>query len=136
MVDPLSISASIVALLQLTASVIKYLNGVRNAPNDLKRLGLEMCTLHGLLSTLKDVSTELEPSFLDLLDGPNGVFTQLESLLEQLTSKVAKSSNRLGELLHWPLQNGEIQGLLLSLERQKSSLSLILQNNQRFVDLT
>lgn len=134
MVDPLSISASIVALLQLTASVIKYLNGLRNAPNDLQRLSLEICTLHGLLSTLKDTSTDLEPSFLDLLDGPNGVFAQLESLLDRLTSKVGESSNRLGELLHWPLQNGELKGLLSSLERQKSSLSLILQNNQRFVD--
>ncbi len=136
MIDPLSISASIAALLQVTGTVIKYVNGVKNAPDDLKRLSLEMCTLLGLLSTLQDSSTDLEPSFLDLLDGPSGVFAQLESLLEQLTSKMGENSNRLGQLLHWPLQRGEIKGLLSSLERQKSSLSLILQNNQRLVDLT
>jgi len=136
MVDPLSISASIVALLQLTGNVITYLNGVRNASDDLKRLSLEFCTLRGLLSTLKDVLTDLDPSLLDLLDGPDGILAQVESLLEQLTSKVGENSKGLGQLLHWPLRKSDVNDLLSSLERQKSSLSLVLQNNQRFVDLT
>lgn len=131
MMDPLSISASLIALLQLTGNVIKYLNGVRNASDQIKRLSLELCTVYGLLSTLKDVYIDLDPSLSELLDGPDGIFAQLELLLERLASRLDEKSQSSGQLLRWPLKKGEIGELLSSLERQKSSLSLVLQNDQR-----
>lgn len=132
MVDPLSISSSIVALLQLTGNIIKYLHGLKDASDDLKRLSLELCTVHGLLSTLRDLSTDLDPPSKELLEGPDGIFTQLDSLLEQLSSNLGENSVKLKSILHWPLRKGETRDLWSSIQQQKSSLSLVLQNNQRF----
>lgn len=132
MVDPLSISSSIVALLQLTGNIIKYLHCLKDASEDLKRLSLELCTVHGLLSTLKDLSTDLDPPSMELLEGPDGIFPQLDSLLEQLSSNLGENSSKLKSILHWPLQKGETRDLWSSIQQQKSSLSLVLQNNQRF----
>ena len=134
MADPLSITASIVALLQLTGSVISYLNAVKSAPDEIKRLNLELCTLRGLLSTLQDDLTGLDSSSFDLLEGPNGLFVQMETLLECIMSKVDKDlTKKVGRFLHWPLQKEEVKDLLACLERLKTSLSVILQTDQRSV---
>lgn len=128
--DPLSAAASIVALLQLTGSVIKYLHGVKNASDDIKCLTLELCTMKGLLSTLEDTLDAVDPMLLNLLDGPDGVFKQLRSTLEQLLSKTGSApSNNLGKLLRFPFKKGDIDNSLSSVERQKGVLSLILQGN-------
>lgn len=131
MADPLSISASIAALLQLTGSVVSYLNGVKSAPDEIKRLSLELCTMRGLLSMLQDDLSGLDSSSLDLLEGVDGIFPHFESLLERMMRKFDKDSiKRVGRLL-WPLQKEDVKDLLSSLERLKSSLSIVLQNNQR-----
>ena len=52
--DPLSISASLVAVLQLTGSVIQYINSVEGTPKDRQRLLLELSTVNGMLLILQD----------------------------------------------------------------------------------
>ena len=55
MADPLSISASIIAILQLSGTVITYLSAVKGASKDRQRLLIEVSAVRGLLSSLKDV---------------------------------------------------------------------------------
>jgi hypothetical protein len=88
MADPLSVSASIAALLQLSETVVKYLNDVKDAQDDLKRLRAEVIIAVGFLSTLK-VLAETEETWLatvQSLNAPNGPLEQFRSSLEHQCS--------------------------------------------------
>ena len=131
--EPLGATASIVNLLQLAGAVIKYLSILKDASNDTKALVLELCTVRGLLSTIKDLVTE-DSMLHESLSGHTGLFSQIESSLQSLASKVEPTSTTTGhsfvQKLRWPLRKEEVKDLLSSLERQKTLLSLALQNDQ------
>ena len=58
--DPLSISASIIAVLQLTGTVIRYLNDIGNALEDRKVILLELHSIQGMLYTLHDQAIQIQ----------------------------------------------------------------------------
>ena len=131
--EPLAATASIVSLLQLAGAVIKYLSVLKDASDDIKALVLELCTIRGLLSTIKDLVTE-EFILHESLGGHDGLFSQIESLLQSLASKVEPTSTttayKLVQKLRWPLRKEEVKDVLSSIERQKTLLGLALQNDQ------
>lgn len=51
--DPLSITAGIIAILQLSSKVISYLNDVMNASKDCAKCAVEVSNLHSLLLDLR-----------------------------------------------------------------------------------
>ncbi len=51
--DPLSVIAGIVALLQITNSLLSYLDDLREAPKEHARLAIEASNLYSLLKTLR-----------------------------------------------------------------------------------
>jgi hypothetical protein len=80
--DPLSITASIIALLQLTSEVIKYLDHVKDAPKERGRLVIETSNLYGLLMNLKyrldeGCSNEAWYNAVKSLAVPNGPLTSI-----------------------------------------------------------
>ena len=131
--ETLAATASIVSLLQLAGAVIKYLSILKDASDDIKTLVLELCTIRGLLSTIKDLTTE-ESILHESLSRPDGLFSQIESSLQALASKVEPTStttaHKLVQKLRWPLRKEEVKDVLSSIERQKTLLSLALQNDQ------
>lgn len=131
--EPIGATASIVSLLQLAGAVIKYLSILKDASKDIKALVLELCTVRGLLSTFKDLVTE-DSVLHESLSGHNGLFSQIESSLQSLASKVEPTSTNTGhsfvQKLRWPLRKEEVKDVLSSIERQKTLLSLALQNDQ------
>ncbi|KAI9770937.1 MAG: hypothetical protein M1840_002641 [Geoglossum simile] len=116
--DPLSISASIVALLQLSATVIRFLRDVKDAPDDLKRLTIED------LVDLGETGLETVQS-LSVLNGP---LEQCQSTLKRLTKKLDPASG-FRKMLAWPFQKEEVRDILGMIERQKMLFSLALQND-------
>ena len=131
--DPLGATASIVSLLHLAGTVIKYLNGLKDASDDISCLIIELCTIRGLLLTIKDLVTEqsvLHESFHE----DHGLFTQIEASLQLLASKIGGANTnttlKLGAKLRWPLRKDDVKDLLSTIERQKTLLSLALQNDQ------
>lgn len=58
--DPLSITASIVAVLQLSSKVVKYINSARGAKQERKSLREELRTCEGILQQLKDEADDSE----------------------------------------------------------------------------
>ena len=56
MSDPLSIAAGIVAVLQLSSAVVKYLRDVGDSGSSKRTLLLEISATKGILETLKDLS--------------------------------------------------------------------------------
>ena len=131
--EPVGVTASIVSLLHLAGAVIKYLSILKDASHDIKTLVLELCTIRGLLSTIKDFTTE-ESILHESLGGPDGLFGQIESSLQALASKVEPTStttaHKLVQRLRWPLRKEEVKEVLSTIERQKTLLSLALQNDQ------
>jgi hypothetical protein len=51
--DPLSVTASIIAILQLSGKVLMYLNDVKDASKDRARCAIEVSNLHSLLFNLR-----------------------------------------------------------------------------------
>lgn len=52
--NPLSVLANIVALLQLTSTIINYLSDVRSDPKELQRIRLEVSSVLNILFMLQD----------------------------------------------------------------------------------
>ena len=50
--DPLSLSASIIAIVKLTSDILGYLNDVKDAAKDRERLALEISNVSNLLVNL------------------------------------------------------------------------------------
>ena len=135
--DPLSISASITALLQLTSEIIRYLNAVKGAPEDRRIILSELASVSGILYVLQEQADQAKKddqwsSTLQSLDLPEGPLHQFRRALERLSTKLAPPATplkKLGNALVWPFQKEEIKDLLSSIERQKALLSLARQND-------
>jgi hypothetical protein len=141
MADPLSITASIVAVLQLTGVVVKYLNDVKDAPKDQHSILVEISSIHGLLFSLNDLVSRAESgekwlATVRLLNVPGGPLERFKLALEQLKKKLAPAAGLSGvaKALSWPFQKGEVKGVLTTIGRLKQLFILALQNDHMFVE--
>lgn len=137
MADPLSISASIIAVLQMTGTVIQYLNDVKGASDDVRSILIEISNTSGLLYSLRD-PVAVDESWLTTvksLAAPSGPLEQFKSALEDLIVKLspAVGLKNLGKKIIWPFQKGEVKEILGKIERQKMLFSLALQNDNMLV---
>jgi hypothetical protein len=91
--DPLSATASIIAILQLSGKVLTYLNDVKDASQDHARCAVEAANLHSLLLNLR---FRLEDGVLDqswytarrALAVESGPLDQFKEALEMLQAKM------------------------------------------------
>jgi hypothetical protein len=92
--DPLSISASIITVLQLSGTVVQYLNNVKNAQKDRQIILGELSSAIGILFLLKDRAERTQwrdawsvtVESLNTLEGP---LEQFKMALQRLASKLA-----------------------------------------------
>ena len=78
--NPLSISASIIALLQVTSTVIGYLSDIKEGPKEPKRIGLEISSFLTVLIMLQDPKQDdTFSSTLRSLNVLDGLFTQFHA---------------------------------------------------------
>lgn len=134
--DPLSISASIVALIQLSSTVIGYLSDVKDSHKEQQKIRLELCNTLPMLSILQDQAQQAEDgdewsSTLLSLSAADGPIQQFQQALERLEHKLApaKGVKKVGKAFIWPFEKAEIQGILSTIERQKLLFSLARQND-------
>ena len=134
--DPLSVSASIVALLQLSSRVIGYLSDVKSGPRELQKLRLEVCSILPILSILQDEAEQAKSggrwsSTLLSLDVPNGPIQQFRAALKQLEIKLApvKGYKKVANAFTWPFGKEETLGILGTIERQKLLFTFARQND-------
>jgi len=130
--DPLSISASIVALLQLTETVNQYLDSVKRAPKDRRKVLLELSSVKGMLYILQhqaDVAEGDDPwsSTLQSLGLPGGPVSQYKVTVESLASKLTSAEGwaKLGKAFTRPFEKEETYGILQALERHKALPKLV-----------
>ena len=134
--DPLSIPASIIAVLQLTGTVIQYLNTMKGAPKDRQRILSELCNANIMLCVLQDQASQAQQgnawsSTLLSLNKPNGPIEQFKIALERLETKLAPVGGlrKVGKAIAWPFQKEEIEEILNVIERQMSLFNLARQND-------
>jgi hypothetical protein len=133
--DPLSIAASIIAILQLSNKVIGYLNDVKEASKEHARCAVEAANLHSLLTNLRyrleDADADT-PWFTAIraLAVDKGPFDQFKQTLELLSNRMAGGADHLGkfrEALMWKFKKEEMDRMLLSMERLKTLVVIALQ---------
>lgn len=126
--DPLSISASIVALLQLSGNVIQLLVTISSQNTTARALALEISATRGLLTSLSDIAA-LDSECNDRLrevvmaDRP---LQLLENLLRKLEAKLEdQSSSRLGQIgrkIAWPFRLQESEEMMDRARKVRSLL--------------
>ncbi|KAH7382754.1 ankyrin repeat-containing domain protein [Phaeosphaeria sp. MPI-PUGE-AT-0046c] len=135
--DPLSVLASIIAVLQLTNKVIGYLNDVKDASKERARCAVETSNLYSLLTNLRfrleDEDVE-NPWFVAIraLAVENGPFDQFKEALELLQDRMTSGRSHLAQFtepLVWKFKKQEVDRILQSIERLKTMVAIALQND-------
>jgi len=140
MADPLSVTASIIAVLQLSSTVLRYLLDVKGASEERKVLIREISFTRGILSALNEivddvrVSDETWSATIRSLVDPDGPLRVLMTTFQQLETKLKGSASEAGiktaaNSLRWPFKQSEVEKILRILQRQKSTLPLALEND-------
>lgn len=132
--DPLSTTASVIAILQLTAEVIKYLQDVKDAPKECQQCTTEALNLQNLLINLLQYLAQSQSGdpwtkSVQDLNASNGPLDQYKQALEQLQAKVENqdSAQKIKRRLLWKFGKAEVASILLRMERLKSLISIALE---------
>ena len=143
--DPLSVTASIIAVLQLTGTVVSlcydFRSRIKNAPRDLKRIISEVISLRDVLERLVRLADSAETagsnestqlSTLKLLNKPDGLLVKCQAELTALEKKLkpAIGVKAVSKLLSWPLKERDVEKTLACIGRLKATLSLALTADQ------
>ncbi|KAI4087071.1 MAG: hypothetical protein L6R37_008361 [Teloschistes peruensis] len=132
--DPLSVAASIIAVLQLSAKVLSYLNDVNDTSKDRAQCAIEASNLHSLLSTLSfrlEGGDASQPWYIAVraLAVENGPLDQFKQALETLQAKMTDGGRlkKAGEALMWRFKKEDIASIMARMERLKTLIEIALQ---------
>lgn len=143
--DPISITGTLIAVLQLTTTVISicydYRQGVSSASREVLQISSSLNSLRDVLESLlgliedsksKSEGSESRLATVELLAKDGGT---LDSCLEELLRLKRKLEPESGwrkvrKSLVWPLQEAEVKKALDRLERSKSMMLLALSADQ------
>ena len=138
--DGLSVAASLVAVVQLSAQVFslcqEYYIGVKHARDEIQRLSNEVLAIHEILEKISDLLDGPDTtkfSTLALLDKKNGPAQQCAAQLQEIKTQLDPNEGmrKLGRrALKWPLKSDNVNKMVLALERYKSTFTLALTTDQ------
>ena len=145
MSDPLSIIASVVGLVTISAKVARIAKELydpgKDAPDSIRRISEEMDQLHlifGQVQMLLEGNTKKKPSKIQLamlplydlmtiLSGCVLAHSSVEEKLSKVAGIARGGSTGLGARVQWALwKEAEAGAILVDLERHKSSLHIML----------
>jgi hypothetical protein len=137
MAEALGLAPSIIALLNLTVTVVHYIENVSSGSKYRERMLSELNHIQHILNQLRDQTQTLNENnvpteALSWLALPNGPLDQFQVTLERLLSKLKPvvGFKKFGKALVWRFQTEEIEDILSTVERQKSLFILVLQSDQ------
>lgn len=148
MMDPLSVSASVIAILQLSGKIISaciaYISSVRDAPKDLRTIMVEIQSLQAIVRVMdltSSQSTRVDDGLGAPLEACRASLKELSDLLDHQTTQSspqvgppAKKSKTLPTLssLAWPLKHRRVKALMEDISRHKATITLSLTANWRY----
>lgn len=140
--DGLSSAASVIAVIQLTGSLVKlcrgYIREVKDARDEILKLQRAAESLQRIFQDLKflqdsngkrlSTSSQLASDIADCL-------SDLQALEARLDPGKGKKIMRKAGLraLKWPMKRAEVEGVTQNLEKYKTSFLLSLQVDQTYV---
>ena len=134
--DPLSFTASVIALIQLTRTVITLLGAVKDASKARHQCELEVKNILHLLERLRDRCKDKhsgDPWFAHVrqLSAPGDLFDQFQNALQQLQHELepAKGLEKVGKMLAWKFNTTDLESTFSVVERLKSCLQIALEND-------
>lgn len=129
-------AASLVALIQLTGTVVGYLSAVGSASKDQVELSKEVSGTLPILISLRfrvESASNDDPWFTAVreLGVKNGPFDQFSEALNRLSSMLtpAKGLAKVSQKLSWPFKKSEVGEILLRIERMKTAVNLAMSND-------
>ncbi|KFY65629.1 hypothetical protein V496_02442 [Pseudogymnoascus sp. VKM F-4515 (FW-2607)] len=133
--DPLSVTASIIAIVQLTSVIIGCLNDLKGTSKDRAQCAIEISNVSNLLVQLmyrlnEGSSNDSSYAAVEALAAAEGPIDQYRSALEQLKSKftsTASSGLKIGSALSWKFSKEEVANILSRIERLKSLTQIALE---------
>jgi hypothetical protein len=141
--DSLSSAAGIIAVIQLTGSLLKlcggYIREVKDARDEILTL---QQTIAGLEGTLQDMHKFLQSTDRKALPTSSRLVRTITDCLTDLCAlhtkldpgRGRKLMRKMGlRALKWPLKHAEMEGIIQKVERYKSSFLLSLQVDQTYV---
>ncbi|KAL4992898.1 hypothetical protein BDV10DRAFT_198750 [Aspergillus recurvatus] len=141
--DGLSSAASVIAVIQLTGSLVElcggYIQKVKGARDEISNLQQVIAGLHGTLQDLQSLIESKEgkalPTSSRLIGNLTDCLSDLHALKARLGPEKTKLMRKLGwRALKWPLKRTEVEEVIQKLERYKTSFILSLQVDQSTQD--
>ncbi len=134
--DGASAAASVVALLEVSLKVVslckEYYSKVKDAKDDINRFRLEFQTFVHILRGLRKLAKDFKTAHIFASQSLVGSITQCQSDLKILEQKLnpgkhQKTMSRFGMwALRWPFQSSDVEKIMQSLERYKSTFNATL----------
>jgi len=131
-------AASVIAVIQLTASVVKYINTAVGATKDRVRLRDKVRSCEYMLQQLNDRASDSEESTawadsVRALEGPGAPLGRLQVALLEVKKRLEPKQGleKLTTSLRWPFSEKDMDKILLTIDREKSLLAIALTNDCR-----
>ncbi|KAL4860467.1 hypothetical protein BDV12DRAFT_205020 [Aspergillus spectabilis] len=140
--DGLSSAASVIAVIQLTGSLVKlcggYIREVKDAREEILTLQRAITGLEGILQALQKFlqgTGNALPTSSRLVSDIADCLSDLQALEARLDpGKGTRLMRKMGlRALKWPLKRTDMEGVMKNLERYKSSFLLSLQVDQTYL---
>lgn len=126
-------TASIIAILQLTTTLTGYINDVRHATAEQAKVAVEASNLYSLLTSLRfrvEAARSDDPWFkqVKMLGIHGGPLDQFKDVLEKMTRQISSSRKRdqIKLALTWKFTRSEVDDALERMERLKSLINCAL----------
>ena len=134
--DPLGAAASIIAVLQLTQSAIKYVKDASGATEDRDRIHAELEDIERLLHVLQINAEQLKsgdacPAALQCLCEPDGPLAHFRAMLEKISRimRPTKGLRSAKAAVTWPFKKETVNEYLNALHRYKLLFMAAQQND-------
>ena len=157
--DPLSITASTISIIQVTSELIigcrSYYKSVKNSPEEIAEILQELESFDVLLRSLKDISQSADKTPQqqveqwarhDIPQQKTNCLPMLQKMLEAggplslcyhemvvFKRKLTKDQSRFKKSLKWPFQKDEIKVVISRLRNLKSLLDTAIARDQLYV---
>ncbi|KAH7156175.1 ankyrin repeat-containing domain protein, partial [Dactylonectria macrodidyma] len=131
-------TASVIAVVQLSSKVVKYINSAKGATQERKSLREELRACERILQQLIDEADDSEEgqawsNTIEALEAPGAPLGRLWVTLSEVKERLQPQEGIRKTLarLKWPFNEKEIKEIYGTIEREKSLLQLALTNNSR-----
>ena len=126
-------TASLIAILQLTTTLTRYINDARHATREQAKVAVEASNLYSLLTSLrfrveKARSDDRWLNQVKLLGIKNGPLDQFKDVLEKMVEQISSSRKRdqIKSALTWKFTKSEVENALKRMEHLKSLIQCAL----------